>query len=352
MVQNLIAVALIALGATFALWPVPLRKISTFFDTLIHEAGHGLSSLPFGAPLPSITVRKNTSGETQSAMGYLHQFLPLGLGVLTEKIARFLSLMAGYSASLILAAFLLVLIPLREIHLEPWVLLLIAQIALATLLWTLVRVTESPLTFLAVAAGFTFIYLLLFSWNWLIYGGVILGAVVLFFLARSLLATLAVALTVTAPLVPIAELTVLQGTALGKLIEPLGLTVDIALFSRVLFGALLLFLALCCRSWLSFGLTALILGSVFGLLFVPGLPVAFVFAFVAGMLTVAGVRSLMELHRITFSATASHWQSERVATDMVFAAEEIGGDPRYWYWAQCFVAGVGFLGIVVFGYFL
>jgi len=161
-----------------------------------------------------------------------------------------------------------------------------------------------------------------------------------------------VILTVTAPLVPIAELTVLQGTALGDLIEPLALTVDIELFSRVLFGALLLFLALCCRSWLSLSLTALILGSVVGLLFIPGLPVAFVLSFVAGMLAVAGLRSLRELHRITFSSTASHWQSEQVATDMVFAAEEIGGDPRYWYWAQCIVAGVAFLAIVVFGYFL
>lgn len=348
----LIGVAIFGLGTLISNFPRVARKLSSFFDTLIHEAGHGLASLPFGAPLPSITVRSNSSGETQSAMGYLHQFLPLGLGTLTEKLARILSLMAGYSASLLLSAFLLVLASLSQLTLSPWFLLFVAQIALATVLWTLVRITDSPWTFLLVAGAATGIYLLLLPWNWWVYGGIILGAVALFFFARNALATLAVILTVSSPLAPILGLVLREKNPLTELIESLTLTVDIRLFEQILFGALLLFLAFCCRSWLSLGLTALILGGVTGLLFVPGIPSVYVVLLVAGILLGAGVRSLRELHRLTFKAKRAHWQTETTATDMVFAAQEIGGDPRYWYWVQLTVALGGALAILLFGYIL
>lgn len=348
----LIIAGVFGLGILLSSWPPVARKLSSFFDTLIHEAGHGLASLPFGAPLPSITVRSNSSGETQSTMGYLHQFLPLGLGVLTEKLARILSLMAGYSASLIFAAFLLVLMPLSHLTLSPWFLFFVAQIALATVLWTLVRITDSPWTFLLVAGAATGIYLLLFPWNWWIYGGIILGAVTLFFFARNFLATLAVILTVSSPLAPVLSLMLREKNPFTELIDSLAITVNAQLFEQIIFGSLLVFLAFCCRSWLSLGLTVLILGGVTGLLFIPGLPSAYVVLLVAGILTGAGVRSLRELYRLTFKAKSTHWQTETTATDMVFAADEIGGDPRYWYWIQLTVAVGGALTILLFGYIL
>lgn len=339
-------------GAALAAVPSVARKLSTFFDTLVHEAGHGLASLPFGAPLPSITVRSNSSGETLSAMGYLHQFLPFGLGALTEKIARIISLMAGYSASMIFAAVLLVIAGRSEVRFEPWELLFLAQVALATVLWTLVRITDSPWTFVVVALAATGIYLALFPWNWWVYGGAILGIVLLFFLARSWLGSLAVLLTVSSPLVPIFGLILGKDDPLKAIFDTADLTIDTLWLSRIIFGTLLVFLLFCCRSLLSLGLTALILGGVFGLLFIPGLQPGYVLLGVAGVLSVAGGRSLIQLHRLTFSDSAGHWQQEQIGTDMVFASEEIGGDPRYWYWVQVAVAILGSSAIILWGYFL
>ena len=350
--EILIGIGAFLLGAALCLWPVVSRKLATFFDTLIHEAGHGLASLPFGAPLPSITVRSNSSGETQSSMGYLHQFLPLGLGALTEKIARTLSFMAGYSASMIFAALLVVIAGRSEVSFEPWQILFLIQVVLATVLWTLVKVTDSPWTFVVVALAATGLYLLLFPWNWWIYGGGVLALVLLFFLARTWLASLAVLLTMSAPLAPIIGLALGENDPLELILEPGALTLDTLWLSRIIFGALLVFLLFCCRSLLSLGLTLLILGGVLGLLFIPGLPPAYVLLAVAGTLSVAGVRSLRQLHGLTFRETGSHWQQELPATDMVFASEEIGGDPRGWYWAQVAVASLGAGAILLWGYFL
>lgn len=339
------------IGALLAVWPIFFKNISSFLDTLIHEAGHGLASLPFGAPLPAITVRKNSSGETQSTMGYLHQLLPFGLGTLTEKIARTLSLMAGYSASIIFAALLLVIASTPTVTFEPWQLLFLVQIALATVLWTLVRITDSPWTFGFVAIAATGLYLALFPWDWRIYGAAVLGAVILFFLARAWLSSIAVILTLTSPLVPIFGL-MLSDDFFRDVFGSLALTIDSLWLSRIIFGVLLVFLLFCCRSLLSLGLTALIIGASLGLLFIPGLPHGYVLFGLAGMLSVAGAKSLMELHRITFRQSSGHWQRERTATDMVFAADEIGGDPRYWYWVQVAVAALGALGILIAGILL
>jgi len=260
--------------------------------------------------------------------------------------------MAGYSASLLFGATLLVLAPLSEITLSPWLILFVAQVALATGLWTLVRITDSPWTFAVVALGLTTAYSLLLPWNWWVYGGIILGAVVFFFLARNLLATLAVVLTVSSPLAPILGVALRGKSPLTELVDSLAVTVSADWFARIIFGVLLIFLGFCCRSILSLGLTVLILGGITGLLFIPGLPSGYVLAGASGMLIFSGIRSLRELHGLTFQASGSHWQREAPATDMVFAAEELGGDPRYWYWVQTFIAVVGALAIVVFGYFL
>lgn len=352
MLTGLIFALCFIAGCALTLWLLFFRKISAFLDTLIHEAGHGLASLPFGASLPSITVRKNSSGETQSSMGYLHQMLPFGLGTLTEKIARTLSLMAGYSASIIFAAVLLAMATAPRIEFEAWQLLFLAQIALATVLWTLVRITDSPWTFLVVALITTGFYFFLFSWDWWVYGAIILGAVLLFFLARAWLSAIAVILTLTAPLVPIFGLILGDGHPLAWIFEPMDLSIDSLWLSRITFGVLLLFLGFCCRSWLSLGLTLLILGGVLGLLFIPGLPHGYVLFGVAGMLLVAGIRSLIELHRLTFRKSSAHWQRDLPDTDMVFAAREIGGDPRYWYWAQVSIAAIAALAILIWSYFL
>lgn len=347
----LIGLGSFLLGAVLCLWPSFFRKISTFFDTLVHEAGHGLASLPFGAPLPSITVRKNSSGETLSSMGYLHQLLPFGIGRLTEKIARTLTLMAGYSASIIFAAVLLAIASLPEVTFEPWQLIFLGQIALATVLWTLVRITDNPWTFLLVAVFVTGIYLAIFPWNWWVYGAVVAGAILLFFLAKSWLSSIAVILTMSAPLVPLIGLMLADGHLFDWIFESIDLTVNTLLLSRIIFGALLVFLVFCCRSWLSIGLTLLILGGVLGLLFVPGLPHGYVLFAIAGMLLVAGVRSFLELYRLTFHSNAGHWQRDQPATDMVFASEEIGGDPRYWYWIQVSLTAIAALAILIGVYF-
>lgn len=351
MLTILIPALCFSIGCALALWPAFFRKASTFLDTLIHEAGHGLASLPFGAPLPAITVRKNSSGETQSTMGYLHQLLPFGLGTLTEKIARTLSLMAGYAASIIFAALLLHIATVPTVTFEPWQLLFLVQIALATVLWTLVRITDSPWTFGFVAIAATGLYLALFPWDWRIYGAAVVGAVLLFFLARGWLSSIAVILTLTSPLVPIIGLILSDDFSKG-IFGSLEFTIDTLWLSRIIFGTLLVFLLFCCRSLLSLGLTALIIGSALGLLFIPGLPHGYVLFGIAGMLSVAGVKSLLELHRITFRQSSGHWQRERTATDMVFAADELGGDPRYWYWAQVAVAGIGAGGILLAGILL
>lgn len=346
----LIGLGSFILGAVLCFWPKFFRKLSSFFDTLIHEAGHGLASLPFGAPLPSITVRKNSSGETQSSMGYLHQLLPFGIGTLTEKFARTLSLMAGYSASIIFAALILVIASVPTVTFEPWQLIFLIQVALATVLWTLVRITDSPWTFAFVAIAATALYLALFPWDWRIYGAAVVGIVLLFFLARGWLSSIAVILTLTSPLLPILGL-ILSDELFEGVFGSLAFTIDSLWLSRIIFGVLLVFLLFCCRSLLSLGLTALIIGASLGLLFIPGLPHGYVLFGIAGMLSVAGVRSLMELHRITFTPTAGHWQKERTATDMVFAADELGGDPRYWYWAQVSLTAIGALSILIVGYF-
>lgn len=350
----LLALGSFTLGAVLCFWPSFFRKLSAFFDTLIHEAGHGAASLPFGAPLPSITVRKNTSGETQSTMGYLHQLLPFGLGKLTEKFARTTSLMAGYSASIILASVLLSIAILDRVTFEPWHILFIAQVALATLLWTLVKITDSPWTFLLIAGIVTVIYIRLLPFDWRFYGLILLAIIILFFIAKSWLGAIAVLLTLSAPLTVVSAIAFSDFNPESFLgLNEINLTVSGLWLSRIIFALLLVFLAFCCRSWLSLLLTVVILGSVLALLFAPWITYSYVLFAVAGLLTVAGVRSLLELHRLTFSSTkGTHWQKERSSTDMVFASQEIGGDPRFWYWVQVAVAVLGALGILVRTYFV
>lgn len=347
--DTLLVLGFFLLGAMLCFWPPFFKKLSAFFDTLIHEAGHGLASLPFGAPLPSITVRKNTSGETQSTMGYLHQLLPFGIGRLTEKIARTLSLMSGYSASIIFSALLISIATIEEVTFQPWHLFFIAQVTFGTLLWTLVKITDSPWTFLFVAALTTIVYAKLFPWDWKLYGLVLLGIVILFFVAKSWLSAIAVLLTLTAPLTLIAAAFFSDFRPEKYLgLENIELTIDSLLLAQIIFCLLSVFLLVCCRSWLSLLLTLIILGSITGALFIPGVSYSYVLLTVAGTLTVAGVRSLIELHGLTFSrTTGSHWQVARSSTDMVFASEEIGGNPKFWYWLQVGLTAVAAIGILI-----
>lgn len=165
-----------------------------------------------------------------------------------------------------------------------------------------------------------------------------LAAVILFFVARAWLSSLAVLLTMTAPLVPLLGVVIGADSELSSLFECVELSVDSLMLSQLIFSALLIFLAFCCRSWLSLGLTLLLVGGVLGLLFIPGVSYSYVLLGVAGALATAGVRSLKELHRLTFGSGDAHWQQELPDTDMVFASRELGGDPRYWYWLQTAVA--------------
>lgn len=347
--EIIIGILALVLGAGLAIWPKPVRKFASFYDTLIHEAGHGLASLPFGAPLPSITVAENSSGETLSTMGYLHQLLPLGLGKLTEKLARLISLLSGYAASFLLSAILIVLAVVPEISFQPWQIAFLLQIALATVLWTLVRITDSPWSFVFVALISSIAYLILLPWDWWVLLLILAGLILVFFLARNLLASLAVILTLSSPLAPILGFILGENDPLYLLFAPADLTIGSELLSQILFAGLLVFVLFCCRNWLSAGLTVLLLGGSLGALLIPGAAHSYILLFLAGILSVAGTRSLRELYQITFSNRPTHWQQPNQGTDMVFAAEEIGGDPRYWYWAQVAVGLVGFVSVSFLG---
>lgn len=340
------------LGIALALWPSVSRKLSTFLDTVVHEAGHGLASLPFGAPLPSITVRKNTSGETLSSMGYLHQILPFGLGNLTEKIARFFSLMAGYPASIILASLLLVLASTPSQSFELWQIVFLCQVVLATVLWTAVKITSSFWAFLASAAVASAAYAYFFPWDWRINLAILGAVVVLGFLAKALLSTGALLLTLTA--VVNLGVGIFAGAShpLTTLVDGESFSFDSLWIARLIFGLLLVFVVLCSRSWLSLALSVLMLGGILGLLFLPILTYSYVLTAVAAVLYTAGAKSFLELHAISFKQRPRHWQQEGQDTDMVFAAQELGGDPRYWYWITVAVALIASAGIFLWGYFL
>lgn len=348
--EIIIGILALALGVGLSLWPKPIRRLAGFYDTLIHEAGHGLASLPFGAPLPSITVAENSSGETLSSMGYLHQFLPLGLGKLTEKLARILSLLSGYAASFLFSAILIVLAAVPEISFQPWQIAFLLQIALATVLWTLVRITDSPWSFVFVALIGSVAYFALLPWDWWVLLLILGGLVLVFFLARNLLASLAVILTISSPLAPVLGLILGENDPLYAIFDPESLTLESGILSQILFAGLLIFVLFCCRNWLSAGLTVLLLGGSLGALLIPGAIHSYILLFLAGVLSGAGVRSLRELYQITFSKRPTHWQEPNQGTDMVFAAEEIGGDPRYWYWVQVAVGLLGFGAILLLGF--
>ena len=337
------------LGVGFSFFPSFSKKLSSFFDTVIHEAGHGLASLPFGAPLPSITVRKNTSGETLSSMGYLHQLLPFGLGKVTEKIARFLSLMAGYPASIILASVLMVLALTESQSFDAWIIAFLAQVALGTILWTLVRITDSPWTFLLILIIVSGFYYLLLPWDWKIYLGILLGAVVLVFIAKSWLSSIAVILTITSALSFILGITLGKDHPLAILLDDYELTIESYWIARGIFALLFIFVLFCCRSWLSAGLSILILGACLGALFIPTVNYSYVLAVIAGILYTSGVKSFTELHRLTFGRSRD--PRSLPDTDMVFAAQELGGEPAVWYWVTVTVAILSVAGIFLWGYF-
>lgn len=339
------------LGIGLTLFPAVSRKLSAFFDTVIHEAGHGLASLPFGAPLPSITVRKNTSGETLSSMGYLHQLLPMGLGKLTEKIARFLSLMAGYPASIVLASVLMVLALTESQTFDAWVIAFVAQVALGTILWTFVRITDSPWTFALILILVSGFYYLFVPWDWRLYVGILVAAVILVFIAKMWLSSIAILLTLTSAISFVAGVTMGKDHPLTVLLNDYELTLESNLIAEGIFAVLLVFVLFCCRSWLSAGLSLLILGSTLGLLIIPGINYSYVLAAVAAILYTAGIKSFIELHKLTFGRTSGNRSQNLPDTDMVFASQELGGNPAFWYWITVGVAILSAGGVFVWGYF-
>lgn len=337
------------LGIGLTLFPALSRKLSAFFDTVVHEAGHGLASLPFGAPLPAITVRKNTSGETLSSMGYLHQLLPLGLGKLTEKIARFLSLMSGYPASIVLASVLMVLALTESQTFDAWVIAFVAQVALGTILWTLVRITDSPWTFALILILVSGFYYLFIPWDWKLYVGILVAAVILVFVAKMWLSSIAILLTLTSAVSFIAGVTMGKDHPVSVLLNDYELTLDSNLIAEGIFAVLLVFVLFCCRSWLSAGLSVLILGATLGLLIIPGINYSYVLATIAAVLYTAGIKSFIELHKLTFRRGSR--SQDLPDTDMVFASQELGGNPAAWYWITVSVAVLSASGVFVWGYF-
>lgn len=340
--MDIIAIILIiSLAVVFAHAPFT-RRLASFLDTLIHEAGHAVASLPFGAPLPSITVRRNTSGETISESGRIHSLLPFGLGAITEKIARLLSLLFGYSAPLIFAS-LLVLLSFKEtIVLNSWFILACLTLALATVLWTAASALESPLSFIGVltVASLLFVYFIGFSWPAIVSSFFIV--IVLLLISRSLIALLAILTTSMSLIALILSFFLSKNTWLDSLINSMG-DIDSSLtIAKVMLTLLFVFIIFCCRSWLALGLSILLLLPLALSTYQAFFPFAYVLLFYATIIAISGLRSFIELYKIT-----KNQSTPLIMTDCVIASEELGGTPLVWYGVFLLTGIIVSIGVLV-----
>lgn len=359
-----LSILLIAFVVGIATAFVPLAKTLTqYFDTIVHEVGHGLATLPFGASLPAITLNKDFSGETRSSLGQIHSILPRGIGIITGKIARFFSLIAGYSAPIILASFLMVLAYLsgnsKYLEVNEWVILSLALICLSTLLWTIVAATDSPvLFFLAsagiVAAGWFFFDMGVYSFLLLLVVGII------FFFGKYLFSFIALITTIISIISTVLMITGVRwvfgdfSTDVEKGIELIFVnhSVDPGLIALLVFSVIGIVAFLSAKTFLSLGLITMIMGSVIGTTIVsmllnnsfalsgytlgnnPLLATPFLLAFLSGCLFASGAKSFYELKKITFpkeTPTSKIYGHDTVETDVVFAADELGGTKEFWF---------------------
>lgn len=364
---------LMYLGIAFAIGVilafVPLTKsMIQYFDTIVHEVGHGLATLPFGANLPKIKLNKDFSGETRSSLGQIHNVFPAGIGIITAKVARFFSLIAGYSAPLILGSFLLVLsylsISSRFFEVNEWVILSLGLIALSTLLWTIVAAVDSPIIFFLASAAVVALGWIMFDMGlyslWLV-----LAMAVAFLLGKFVLSFVALAVTIISGISTIFMFTGASwmfGSSSPELEEFLSKiflnqSFDPSLIALIVFSAIGLVAFLSSRNFFSLFVVIAIMTSIIGStvfsmilnnnfahqgLMLEGSPLIatpFLLSFIAGTLFASGIKSFAELGKLTFSK-GSQWRTDipnilgvqsETGTDVVFATDELGGTKEFWF---------------------
>lgn len=112
-----------------------LGRLTVLADTLIHEIGHALVQLPFGTPLPSIKVLDLTgNAETRTSSPILLSIFPSWVAAPFVWLFRMLTLLSGYSASMLLGLLLLSAGLGREFTFHPLWSVVIASAAVAALL--------------------------------------------------------------------------------------------------------------------------------------------------------------------------------------------------------------------------
>lgn len=313
----------VVLGIGVAL-ALSFRQLSGYFDTAIHEIGHGIAGIPFGVPVPGITIQPNTEGETRSSNGIMSQFFPKPLARMLELFARFLTLISGYSASILLGGTLIMLAFTREHYISPWFLAMVSLMLVGTLLWTLVRLMDNSALFfvlLALVAGIS-LYLGFGWWTVLIMGVLLLALVV----SKELVGILAIlsssiGFSLIIPMVFQIEFPE------NELWSGIPTTYDSLTIARTLLIILAVFAILSCRSLFSLLVMVVSFAIVMGLVYQEWWSPYYSILGLSGLLVTSGFLSFVELYRITFKDR----RRPAIVTDMVLAVQDLGGSARGWF---------------------
>lgn len=252
-----------------------LRAVLTFLgrmgdlaDTLIHEIGHALVQLPFGTPLPNIKVLDFSGrAETYTYEPLLLSTFPKWFAAPFTWMFRILTLLSGYSASMLLGLLLLAAGLGREFTFSPLWAIVIASAAVAALLMT------TPLSGLglpfASASSIGFLFCLFIG-------------------------------------------------------TPMKVTLSGTVFGATLLLSVSVLLLLCARSLLTFLLTIIFAAVCFGLWCLGAvLPFGWVLVTLGVVFIVAGGSSLVKVSIDTF-------RGRSYGDDFEIIASEFGGRRRLW----------------------
>lgn len=119
----------------------PFTHTLALLDTVIHEVGHTVATLPFGTTL-SIRIDADGGGVTHGSLGFADNFL-------TSFPIRVINLLAGYAAPVLLGLFLVLAGFAPSVDLSGWWLFALPLFLLAALLITSHMNTVSVFVLLA-----------------------------------------------------------------------------------------------------------------------------------------------------------------------------------------------------------